>query len=108
MRGNDGNERRDIISGDGDKGCDISVEYGRCGSRSQKTSHYYSRNHGETVDGDLRGGYRYQTSHSSSHNPVDHGKLLHLSVASNIVHESLNDNGICGSRGDDVRHGIIS
>ena len=36
--------------------------------------------------GDLRGGYRYHTSLSSSHNPCDNGRLLCLSIASRLVH----------------------
>ena len=36
-----GYERRDISGGDGDKMADISVDDGRCGSRSQENSHYF-------------------------------------------------------------------
>ena len=43
------------------------------------------------VDVDGRGGYRYYTSHSSSHNGGVHGRLLSLSVSSfpvdNTVHK---------------------
>ena len=63
MSGDDGDNRRNIIRDDGGERCDIGVDDGRCGSRSQDTSHSSSRKHGETVDGYLRGGYRFQTSH---------------------------------------------
>ena len=60
MSGDDGDERLDISGeyDDDDRG-NISVHDGRHGFMSQETSHYSSRNHGESVDGDCRGGYRY-------------------------------------------------
>ena len=44
--------------------------------RSQETNHSYFQNSLEIVDGDGRGAYRSQTSHSTSHNP---GELVILS-----------------------------
>ena len=85
-----GDERQDVSNDDGDNRVDISVDDGRRGYRYQETIHSYSNNHGETVDGDLRCGYRSHTSHSSSHNPCDHGRLLCLSIAYRIVHENIN------------------
>ena len=39
------------------------------------TSNYYSINGGTRVDVEGRCGYRYQTSHSYSHNPGNHGRF---------------------------------
>ena len=46
----------------------------------------------ETVDGYWRGGYKSQTSHSSSHNPCDYFKFLCISVDSRHVGDILHDN----------------
>ena len=68
---------------------------------------------GETFDSYYRGGYMFQTSHSSSHNTGDHGRLLRLYVdsrgVSDILHENIRgdsrgDYGICGSRYPDISH----
>ena len=45
-------------------------------SRSQETSHYYACNWGTMVDVEGKGGYRSHTRHYSSHNQVEHGRLL--------------------------------
>ena len=70
MSGNDGDERRDISGDDGENMGSISVYDGRHGFKSQETRHSYSHNCEETVDGDWRGGYRYNTIHYSSHTQV--------------------------------------
>ena len=86
----------------------ISLDNERGGFRSQDTSLYSSLNCGEIVDGDCRGGLRYHTRHSSSHNPGNHGRLLRLSVASSFVHGSIHDSGRGDSSGDDGRRGLRS
>ena len=55
---------------------DIKVDGGGRGYRSKETRHFSSHHMVETVGGDGRGGYRSQTSHSPSHNPDIHGRLL--------------------------------
>ena len=46
-----------------------------------------------------------QTSHSSSHNPGDHGILLRIPGAYSNVDDSLHENKIGGIRGDGERRG---
>ena len=113
ISGDDGDERRDINCDDSDKRGDISADDGRRVFRSQDTSHSSFQKNEEVFDGDWRGGYRSHTSHYFSHNPDDHGRLLHLSVASCCVHESIHENergdisgddGICGFRSQDSSH----
>ena len=52
------------------------------GYRSQETSHSSSRNYGVSVDGDGRGGYRYQIIHSPYYKPGDLGIFTALSFYS--------------------------
>ena len=108
MSGKNDDKRRDIIHYYGDERGDISVDDEIRGFWSQETSQYPPSNHGETVDGDWRCGYRYQNGHYSSHNPCSHGKLLRISVASHRDNESRHDNETCDSRGDNGRCGIMS
>ena len=84
MNGNYGDERLDISGYDDEKRGDISVDYGINVFRSQETGHSYYRNLGYSVDGYCRGEYRSHTIQSSSNNTSDHGRLLHLSVASRM------------------------
>ena len=90
---------------------DISVYYGRYGYRSKDTSHTSSQNVVQNVDGYCRGGYRSHTTHSSSHNPGDHGILFCVYIAYHCVNYSLRynlrvdirvDYGRCGSRSQDI------
>ena len=64
----------------------------RCVSTSQENAQSSSRNRGETVYGDWRGIYMYQTRHYPHHNPGDHDILLGLYAASCDVCVSLYDN----------------
>ena len=100
-------ERGDINGDNGDEGGDIRGDYGRRGLRSQETSHYSFQNSGEKFDGDGRGGYRSQTSHSSSHNPGDRIILLCLSVASRHFHKKIHVNERGDNSDDDGRSGFI-
>ena len=54
-------------------------------SISQEISHSFSHSQGTGFDVEGRGGYISHTSHSSSHNPGDHGRLLTSPVSSNCV-----------------------
>ena len=58
----------------------------------KETSHFSSRNMVETSGGGGRGGYGYHTRHSSSHNPGDHGILLHMPGPSCHVDDSIHEN----------------
>ena len=55
---------------------------------------FYFLNGVASVVGYGRGGYRYQTSHSTSRNHGGCGMLLVLSVAFSPVHESFNGDEI--------------
>ena len=68
----DGDGRRNIICDGGNSRGDIRVDGGRLGSRSKETRQFPSRNMGETVGGERRVGYRYQTRQYYSHNPGNH------------------------------------
>ena len=59
----------------------------------------------KTVDGDCRFGYRSHTRYPSSHNPCDHGRLLHIPVDSWRADDSLHYNVRCCIMGDDGRWG---
>ena len=59
---------------------------------------------GGSIDGDWRGGYWSQTSHSSSHNTDDHGIVLYLSVDYRLFDDSIHDNVRGDSRGEDRKH----
>ena len=102
MNSNDGDDRRDIGVNYSDNRGYISVDYLRSRFISQETNQSYSLNHVETVSGDWRDGYRYHTSRSSSHNPGDHGRQLHLSLDSNCVHKSIYYNEIGDIHGESV------
>ena len=88
----DDGQRRYRSRGDGESRGGIRVEDGRCGYRSKDTFHL-----GETVGGGGIFGYRYQTSHYSSHNPGENGILL------SIPEFERGD-----SKGDDERRGSRS
>ena len=102
------NERGDTSGDDVDERGDISRYDVIHGYRSQETSHYYFNNNGESVDGDGRGGYRSQTRHYYSHNAVECGRLLCLSVASHQFQENVHGNKRDNSSGDDRRRGFRS
>ena len=85
----DGDGRRNISRDDGDFRVDIIVDGGRCGSRSKCTSHFSSRNIGETAGGGWRCGYRSHNRYSFCHNPCGHGILLCISGASRHVGDIL-------------------
>ena len=70
------------------KGYHVS-DVGRGGSRLLETRHYPSRNRATIFYVEGRGGYRYQTSHSSSNNPGDCGRLLNSPVCSCRVEEKV-------------------
>ena len=99
--------RQDISRYYSDKIVDISVNYGLYIYSSQDTIHYFSRNIVETFDGYCTVGYRFNTTHSYSHNSVGHGIFLRVYVASHRVHCSLHENVRIYSRGDYGR-GLIS
>ena len=61
---------------------DKSGDNVRGGYRSQETSHSFSINCRARVCVDSRYGYRYQISHSSSHNPGSRGRFLVLLFSS--------------------------
>ena len=63
---------------------------------------------GETVAVNGRGGYRSHTSHSSSHNPGDYGRLLCLPGSSRRFGDIINENGRVDIRGDGARRVITS
>ena len=71
------------------------------------------RNMEETVDYNLIGGYRSHISNYYSHNPCDHVRLLHISIDYCHVDDSIHDhvrcdsrydNGISGSRSQEISH----
>ena len=87
---------------------DMKFYDGRRGSRSKGTSYYSYLNILQIADGDWRGGYRYQTNHSPSHNPGDHGRLLRVSVDTCHVAAIINDNVEGDIRDDNERSGSMS
>ena len=94
---------RNRSRGDGENRGDISVDYGRHGYRSKYNILSYYSNTEEKIDDDWRGGYRYQTSHSSSNNPGKHVILLNISVNYRRVKNSLHRKVRIDNRGDDGR-----
>ena len=82
---------------------DIRFDGIRRGSRSKKTSQFSSYNTVETLGGNERGGYRSQTSHSSSHNPGDFSILLHITGSYFHIDDIINENERGDSRSDGSR-----
>ena len=101
----DGDRRRNISRDDGDSRGDIRVDDGRIVSSTKDTIHFSYHNMGETVGGDGRGGYRSQTSHSSSHNPCDHFRLLCIPGSYIHVDDSIREYERGDSRGYGARRG---
>ena len=74
----------------------------------QVNSHSYSRNIGELVDVDERGGYRYNRIHSSSHNPGGRVIFLVISCSSFPVVKHVHGNEIAGYSGHVGERGDIT
>ena len=70
----------------------IRVDYDIFGSRSKDNIHFSPSNIVETVGSDGRGGYRSHTSHSYSHNPGVHGRLLSIPGSYRHVDDSIQKN----------------
>ena len=86
----------------------IRVDDGRSGSRSKYIIHFYSRNMVETVGGDGRCGYIFQTRHSFSHNLGYHVRLLCIPGSSRHVDDIIHENERCYSRSHGERRGSKS
>ena len=84
--------RQNRSSDDGDLRYYMRVDDGRRGSISKDTRKISSRNMGETICGNGRGGHRPHTIHSSSHNPGDHGRLLCIPGSSIHVDDIIHEN----------------
>ena len=104
----DVNGRRNRSCDDGELRGDIRVDDVRRGSRSKDTSQFSSRNMGETVSGEGKFGYRSYTSHSSSYNPGENNRLLHITFSSRHLDDGIHENEIVDSRIDGERRGIRS
>ena len=103
-----GNGRQNRSCDNGDSRGDIRVDDRRRGYIYKDTSHFYSKNMGETFGGDGRVGYRSQTSHSSFHNPGDYGRLLNIPGSYLHVDDIIHENKRKDSRVDGTRLGSRS